>query len=108
VTLARAVRRVRWSIRLRLLCANLAGGLAVMTILFLSSGRLAPDLPVVLEVVYWFVPMIVLFALAYAWGTGPSAGRSGGRSRSGRRPRPSATRCCASRGARPMGRSCSG
>jgi adenylate cyclase len=68
MTLAQAARRVRWSIRVRLLFANLAGGLAVMTIIFLSSGRLAPDLPVAVEVVSWFVPMVLLFAVAYAWG----------------------------------------
>ncbi|HEY8526103.1 MAG TPA: adenylate/guanylate cyclase domain-containing protein [Acidimicrobiales bacterium] len=68
MTLTRAVQRVRWSVRLRLLFANLAGGLAVMTIIFLSSGRLAPELPVALEVLTWFVPMLGLFVAAYAWG----------------------------------------
>jgi adenylate cyclase len=68
VTLVEAARRVRWSIRLRLLFANLAGGIAVMTIIFLSSGRLVPDLPLALEVAYWLVPMVLLFAAAYAWG----------------------------------------
>jgi adenylate cyclase len=68
VTLSEAARRVRWSIRVRLLLANLAGGIAVMTIIFLSSGRLAPDLPAAIEVLAWIVPMVLLFVVAYASG----------------------------------------
>ena len=67
-TLRDAAKRVRLSVRLRLLFANVAGGVAVMTIIFLSSGRLAPDLPLAIEVLGWLVPFVLLFVVAYAWG----------------------------------------
>ncbi|HEX8805005.1 MAG TPA: adenylate/guanylate cyclase domain-containing protein, partial [Acidimicrobiales bacterium] len=67
-TLDRAARRVRWSIRLRLTFANLAGAVAVTTIVELSSGRIAPDEPLAVELVGFLVPFLVLSALAFTWG----------------------------------------
>ena len=65
-TLRDAAKRVRLGVRLRLLFANVAGGTAVMTIIFLSSGRLAPNLPLAIEVLGWLVPFVGLFVVAYA------------------------------------------
>jgi adenylate cyclase len=67
-TLGDAARRVRFSVRLRLLFANLAGAAAVMTIILLSAGRVAPDLPLPVEVLAWIVPFVLLFAVAYTLG----------------------------------------
>jgi adenylate cyclase len=60
---------VRRSVRRRLLFANVAGGLAVITYVLLASGkRLAPDLPLVLTLGAPFVPAALLVLPAYLWG----------------------------------------
>jgi adenylate cyclase len=68
LTLPEAARSVRVSVRVRLLFANVVGGLAVMAIVMLSSGRLLRSVPLVVELAAWFVPFAVLFAIAYLWG----------------------------------------
>ncbi|MBN2622223.1 MAG: adenylate/guanylate cyclase domain-containing protein [Acidimicrobiales bacterium] len=62
-------RRVRRSIRRRLLFANVAGAAAVMTFLQLASGEaLAPDLPLGVRVTGPLLPVTVLLVPAYLWG----------------------------------------
>ncbi len=61
--------RVRRSIRRRLLFANVAGTVAVMTFLQLASGPdLAPDLPLWVRLVGPLAPVVVLLVPAYMWG----------------------------------------
>ncbi|MGH9258725.1 MAG: HAMP domain-containing protein, partial [Acidimicrobiales bacterium] len=62
--------RVRRSIRRRLLFANVAGAVAVMTFLQLASGKeLAPDVPLWAQVVGSLAPVVVLLLVpAYLWG----------------------------------------
>lgn len=61
--------RVRRSIRRRLLFANVAGTVAVMTFLQLASGNdLAPDLPPWVQIVGPLAPVAVLLVPAYLWG----------------------------------------
>ena len=60
---------MRRSVRRRLLFANVAGGLAVITFVLLASGEeLAPDLPLALTLGAPFVPAALLVLLAYLWG----------------------------------------
>jgi len=60
---------VRRSVRRRLLFANVAGGIAVITFVQLASGeRLAPDLPLPLTLGAPFVPAALLLLPAYLWG----------------------------------------
>jgi adenylate cyclase len=60
---------VRRSVRRRLLFANLAGGIAVITFVLLASGEeLAPDLPLALTLGMPFVPAALLLLPAYLWG----------------------------------------
>ncbi len=64
-----AAVRVRRSVRRRLLFANAAGLLAVLTFVQLASGQdLAPRLPFWLQVVGPLVPVTLLVAPAYLWG----------------------------------------
>lgn len=61
--------RVRRSIRRRLLFANVAGAVAVMTFLQLASGPdLAPGLPLWVQIVGPVAPVVVLLVPAYVWG----------------------------------------
>ena len=67
--LQEAAERVRRSIRRRLLFANVAGAVAVMTFLQLASDRdLAPDLPLWVRIVGPVAPVVVLLVPAYIWG----------------------------------------
>ena len=60
---------VRRSIRRRLLFANVAGAVAVMTFLQLASGNdLAPDLPSWVQKVGPVGPVVVLLVPGYLWG----------------------------------------
>jgi adenylate cyclase len=60
---------VRRSVRGRLLFANVAGGIAVITFVLLASGEeLAPDLPLALTLGAPFVPAALLLLPAYLWG----------------------------------------
>jgi adenylate cyclase len=62
-------RRVRRSIRRRLLFANVAGAAAVMTFLQLASGAdLAPNLPGWVRIVGPLLPVVVLLVPGYVWG----------------------------------------
>ncbi len=64
-----AAERVRRSIRRRLLFANVAGAVAVMTFLQLASGKdLAPGLPLWVQIVGPVAPVVVLLVPAYVWG----------------------------------------
>lgn len=64
-----AAEDVRRSVRHRLLFANEAGGVAVITFVLLASGeRLAPDLPLALTLGAPFVPAALLVLPAYLWG----------------------------------------
>ena len=68
-SLPAVAEEVRRSIRRRLLFANIAGGLAVITFVQLASGeRLAPELPVPLILAAPFVPAALLLLPAYVWG----------------------------------------
>jgi adenylate cyclase len=67
--LQEAAERVRRSIRRRLLFANVAGAVAVMTFLQLASDKdLAPDLPLWVRIVGPVAPVVVLLVPAYIWG----------------------------------------
>ncbi|HET6832302.1 MAG TPA: adenylate/guanylate cyclase domain-containing protein [Acidimicrobiales bacterium] len=60
---------VRRSVRRRLLFANVAGGIAVITFVLLASGeQLAPELPLALTLGAPFVPAALLVLPAYLWG----------------------------------------
>src|SRR5690606_37366698 len=62
-------RRVRGSIRRRLLFANVAGAAAVMTFLQLASGPdLAPNLPGWVRIAGPLLPVVVLLVPGYVWG----------------------------------------
>ena len=68
-SLPAVAEEVRRSIRRRLLFANIAGGLAVITFVQLASGeRLAPELPLPLILAAPFVPAALLLLPAYVWG----------------------------------------
>ena len=61
--------RVRRSIRRRLLFANGAGTVAVMTFIQLASREaLAPDLPLWVQIVGPLAPVVVLLVPGYVWG----------------------------------------
>ena len=69
-----AAEDVRRSVRRRLLFANVAGGLAVITFVLLASGeRLAPDLPLALTLGAPFVPAALLVLPAYPESWNPLA-----------------------------------
>jgi adenylate cyclase len=68
-SLRTTAERVRRSVRYRLLFANVAGTVAVMTFFQLASGRdLAPDLPRWVQLVGPLLPVAVLVVPAYLWG----------------------------------------
>jgi adenylate cyclase len=61
--------RVRRSIRRRLLFANVAGAVAVLTFLRLASGKsLAPEVPLWLQLLGPIAPAVVLILPGYLWG----------------------------------------
>ncbi|HET9612127.1 MAG TPA: hypothetical protein VFP06_21110, partial [Acidimicrobiales bacterium] len=67
--LQETAERVRRRIRRRLLFANVAGSLAVMTFLQLASGQdLAPRLPLWVQIAGPLLPVAVLVLPAYLWG----------------------------------------
>ena len=60
---------VRRGVRRRLMFANAAGALAVLTFVRLASGEdLAPHVPLWLQVVGPLVPVLLLVLPAYKWG----------------------------------------
>ena len=61
--------RVRRSIRRRLLFANVAGAVAVLTFLRLASGKsLAPEVPLWLQLLGPIAPAVLLILPGYLWG----------------------------------------
>ena len=68
-TLQVTAERVRRSIRRRLLFANVAGAIAVLTFVQLASGKsLAPEVPQWLQVLGPIAPAVVLILPGYLWG----------------------------------------
>ncbi|HEX5365516.1 MAG TPA: adenylate/guanylate cyclase domain-containing protein [Acidimicrobiales bacterium] len=68
-SLPETAARVRASVRRRLLFANAAGGVAVLTFVQLSSGKdLAPAVPLWLQLVGPLVPAVLLVLPGYLWG----------------------------------------
>ena len=62
------VIEVQRSVRRRVMFANVAGALAVITFIHLASGdALAPDLPPLLQVLGPVVPLALLVVPAYRW-----------------------------------------
>jgi adenylate cyclase len=67
--LQQAAAGVQRSVRRRLVFANAAGALAVLTFVQLASGDdLAPHMPLWLQIVGPLVPVLFLVAPAYKWG----------------------------------------
>ncbi|HET8619784.1 MAG TPA: adenylate/guanylate cyclase domain-containing protein [Acidimicrobiales bacterium] len=67
--LQQAAMGVRRGVRRRLMFANAAGALAVLTFVRLASGEdLAPHMPLWLQVVGPLVPVLLLVLPAYKWG----------------------------------------
>ena len=68
-SLPETAARVRRSIRRRLLFANVAGAVAVLTFVQLASGKaLAPDVPFWVQLVGPLVPAVLLILPGYLWG----------------------------------------
>ena len=68
-SLQATAERVRRSIRRRLLFANVAGAVAVLTFVQLASGEdLAPEVPLWLQLVGPIAPAVVLILPGYLWG----------------------------------------
>ncbi|HKY66550.1 MAG TPA: adenylate/guanylate cyclase domain-containing protein [Acidimicrobiales bacterium] len=68
-SLPETARRVRRAVRLRLLFANVAGAVAVITFVQLASGKdLAPALPLWVQLVGPLGPVVLLILPGYLWG----------------------------------------
>ena len=68
-SLPETARRVRRAVRLRLLFANVAGAVAVITFVQLASGKdLAPAVPLWVQLVGPLGPAVLLILPGYLWG----------------------------------------